>query len=379
MHLRAYEPIRAAGHPGRCGLANPLSEYRMDDLNASQLLASRIRSAHTRRSGRMADRLNVTFCDRCGSWLTRAGLLFWSPARLPVTAPVPGRADLAVRDYARRDAGGRPWGSAERGAMAGLLVPGSARSRYCTRIRPGQGGGSRAWPLRLCWAPPGWLQERRYQVCPAIGRVTQATAGHAEPSPGCYVLRGWRVSPQGMDLGGGPWAEGRQGHVGCVEARQGPPALAHRHRLGLCGERTRPARAAGITGGCHGPRVDRAGPGPPDRRRKPPTSHTQLAGQPRPHQRLPRPGIGFPGPAGGYPAGRVPASPGPAGGAVGGTRTGVRCQVVTRLPGWRLRSPCSRQARRPPPPGAWRSVGPAASAYPGPARNDVAGWNVVDL
>jgi len=39
------------------------------------------------------------------------------------------RAGLSVRDYARRDAGGRSRGSAAVGAMADLLVPGSARSR----------------------------------------------------------------------------------------------------------------------------------------------------------------------------------------------------------------------------------------------------------
>jgi len=170
----------------------------------------------------------------------------------------------------------------------------------------------------------------RYQGCSASWRLTRATAGHAEPSLACYVLRGWRVSPRGMHPGGVPWAEGRQGHVGGGEAPQGPPALAHRHRLGLCGERARPARAAGITGGCHGPRVDRASPGSPYRRRKPPASHPQLAGQPR--RPLPRPGAGVPAPAGGYPAGRCLRPPGPAGGTAGRARTGPGAPMVTWLP-----------------------------------------------
>jgi len=39
-----------------------------------------------------------------------------------------------------------------------------------------------------------------------------------------------------------------------AKLRKDHPHWAHRHRLGLCGERARPARAAGIAGGCHGPR-----------------------------------------------------------------------------------------------------------------------------
>jgi hypothetical protein len=188
------------------------------------------------------------------------------------------------------------------GRTPAVTVPGPGP---CSDSQPSGQAMAKEWPLRSS----------------ASRRLTQATAGHAEPSLGCYVLRVWRVSPRGMHPGGAPWAEGRQGHVGCGEAPQGPPVLAHRHRLGLRGERARPARAAGITGGCHGPRVDRARPGSPYRRRKPPTSHPQLAGQPRPRQPLPRPGIGFPAPAGGYPAGRCLRPPVPAGGTPGRART----------------------------------------------------------
>jgi hypothetical protein len=253
--------------------------------------------------------------------------------------PRRARAGLSVRGHARRDPGGRQW--RVRPPLAPWLIcwcPDRPAAGAARGFASGQGCGSRARPFRLCWAPPGWLQERRYQGCPSIRRRTQATAGHAEPSLGCYVLRGWRVSPRGMHRGRGRWAEGRQGHVGGGEAPQGPPALAHRHCLGLRGERARSARAAGITGGCHGPRVDRARPGSPYRRRKPPAGHPQLAGPPRPRQQLPRPGIGFPAPAGGYPAGRCPGLPArswvsPA------ARAGVQCPVVTWLPGRRLRSP----------------------------------------
>ena len=73
----------------------------------------------------MTGRLNVTFCDWCGLWLTRAGLLFWSPARLPVTAPCRAREGLSVRDCARRDAGGRSRGAAAVGAMADKLRKGT--------------------------------------------------------------------------------------------------------------------------------------------------------------------------------------------------------------------------------------------------------------
>jgi hypothetical protein len=264
-----------------------------------------------RRSGCMADGLNVAFCDWCGSWLMRAGLLFWSPARLPVTAPVPSPsvficARLCEAGCRWPPAGfGRAW---RYGRLAGARI--SPQPVLHEDSPRAAGCGSRARPLRLRWARRDGSRKGQTRGARPSGGSPRP---RAEPSLGCYVLRGWRVSPRGMDLGGGPWAEGRQGHVGCGEARQGPPALAHRHRLGLCGERARPARAAGITGGCHGLRVDRASPGPPDRRRKPPARHPQLAGQPRPHQRLPRPGIGFLAPAGGYPAGgclRPPARPG---------------------------------------------------------------------
>ncbi len=160
-------------------------------------------------------------------------------------------------------------------------------------------------------SPAGTAPGSAVPGCSASQWLTRATAGHAEPSRGCYILRGWRVSPRGMHLGGVPWAEGRQGHVGCGEAARGSPALAHRHRLGLRRERARPARASGITGGCHDPRVDRASPGSPYRRRKPPASHPQLAGR-RPCQPLPPPRIGLPAPAGGCPAGRCLGPPGPA-------------------------------------------------------------------
>jgi hypothetical protein len=169
---------------------------------------------------------------------------------------------------------------------------------------------------------PGWLREGPYRGCSAIRRLTQATAEHAEPSLGCYVLRGWRVSPRGMHPGRVPWAEGRQGHVGGGEAPHGPPVLAHRHRLGQRGERARPARAASIAGRCHGPRVDRASAGSPHRRRKPPASHPQLAGQPRPTSRchgpgwVPRARWRIPPPVGSC------VLPARSGGAVGRTRPG---------------------------------------------------------
>jgi hypothetical protein len=54
--------------------------------------------------------------------------------------------------------------------------------------------------------------------------------------------------------------------------------------------------------------------------------------------RTARPGIGFPAPAGGYPAGQVPRPPGPAG-VPPAVRERARCPVVTWLPGWRLRPP----------------------------------------
>jgi hypothetical protein len=158
-------------------------------------------AANIRRSGRMAGRLNVTFCGWCGSWLTRAGLLFWSPARLLVTAPCAGPGRVYLWPALR---GGCWWPPAGSGRAwrygAGLLVPGSARSRYCTEIRPG-GAVLGLGPFG-CAGPPGRFQEGPYQGCSAIGRLTQATAGHAEPGPGCYVLRGWRVSPQGTHPGG---------------------------------------------------------------------------------------------------------------------------------------------------------------------------------
>jgi hypothetical protein len=231
-------------------------------------------AANIRRSGRMAGRLNVTFCGWCGSWLTRAGLLFWSPARLLVTAPCAGPGRVYLWPALR---GGCWWPPAGSGRAwrygAGLLVPGSARSRYCTEIRPGG---------RFSGSAPSVVLGRRDGSRKGRTRGARPSGGSPRPRPGT-LSQARDVTSCGagaFHLKGrirGAWAEGRQGHVGCGEARQGPPALAHRHRLGLCGERTRPARAAGIAGGCHGPRVDRAGPGPPYRRRKPPASHPQLA------------------------------------------------------------------------------------------------------
>ena len=135
--------------------------------------------------------------------------------------------------------------------------------------REGHPGGARVI-LRLTQAGPDRLSEAR--------RVTScgACALYLGMHPGCV-----RVLWCGH--------EGRHGHVGCGKAAQGPPALAHRHRLGLRGERARPARAAGIAGGCHGPRVDRTSPGLPHRRRKPSASHPELARQVHPDRPLPRP------------------------------------------------------------------------------------------
>ncbi len=151
-----------------------------------------------------------------------------------------------------------------------------------------------------CWCPdrPAAGTARRSVLRPgvrlpgaasalALAVETAGAPGGAWPVMSC----GAGAFYLGVDPGrGARGREGRHGHVRGDKASPGLPALAHRHRLDLRGERARSVRAAGFAGGRHGPRVDRASPGPPHRRTKPPAGHPQLAG----HlliRRLPRPTI----------------------------------------------------------------------------------------